>query len=97
VHASVGITAASNITTTPKRGHIHSLICFHEIAKVKASEDQRKQVEGMLHHMADRMTSHETRDVAESACQYVVKYVKKVHDCFLLHCNADVLEALSKL
>ena len=82
VHASVEITAASNVATAPKKGHINR-IHFHEIAKVKSSEDQWKKVEGILHHMADRMTSHETRDVAESACQFVIKYVKKVHYTFL--------------
>ena len=65
VHASVGITTDSNIATTPKKGHIHRIIHLHENAKVKASEDQRKKEEGILHHMADRMASNETRDIAE--------------------------------
>ena len=48
-----------------------------------------KKVEGILHHMVDRIASHETRDVLESTCQFVIKYDKTVHHCFLLYCNAD--------
>jgi hypothetical protein len=85
---SVGITTASNVAPNHTKSHIHRIIHFQEIAKVKASRDPREKVEGIL-HMADKMASLETQDVTESTCQFVIKYVKKVHDCFLLDCNAD--------
>ena len=88
VHASVGVTTASNVAPIPKKCHIHGIIHFQEIAKVKASKDPREKMEGIL-HMAHKMASLETRDVTESTCQFVIKYVKKVHYCFLLHCNVD--------
>ena len=75
VHASVGITPASNVAPTPKKCQIYGIIYFHEIAKVKASKDPRKKVEWIL-QMADMMASLKTRDVTESTCQFVIKYVK---------------------
>ena len=36
VHASVGITTASNIAPTPKKGPTHRTIQYHNIAEVKA-------------------------------------------------------------
>ena len=45
-------------------------------------------MEGIL-HMAHKMAALETQDVTESTCQFVIKYVKKVHHCFLLHCDMD--------
>ena len=88
VHASVGITTASNVAPTHKKSHIHGIIHFQEIAKIKASKDPREKMEGIL-HMAHKVVSLETWDVTESTCQLVIKYVKKVHHCFLLHCNTD--------
>ena len=88
VRASVRITTASNVAPTPKKSCIHGIIHFQEIAKVKASKDPREKVEGIL-HMAHKMAALETQDVTESTCQFVTKYVKKVHYCFLLHCDAD--------
>jgi hypothetical protein len=88
VHASVGVTTASNVAPNPKKSCIHRIIHFQEIAKVKAARDPREKVEGIL-QMAHKMASLETWDVTESTCQFVIKYFKKVHQCFLLHCGTD--------
>jgi hypothetical protein len=88
VHASVGVTTASNVAPTHKKSCIHRIIHFQEIAKIKASKDPKEKMEGIL-HMAHKMAVLETWDVTESTCQFVIKYVKKVHYCFLLHCDAD--------
>ena len=93
-YASVGITATSNPATTSKKGCIHRSIHFHEIADLKAAKDPRKKLEGIL-KMAVKMASLETRDVTESTRQFVIKYVKKVHHCFLRHCDADADKFLS--
>ena len=82
VHVSVGITTASNVAPTPMKSCIHGIIHFQEKAKVKASKDPREKVEGIL-HMAHKMASLETWDITESTYQFVIKYVKKVHNCLL--------------
>jgi hypothetical protein len=85
---TVGITATSNVHHT-KKARIQGIIMFGEIAEVKASKDPRKKLEGVL-HMAEKIASLEMRNVTESTWQFVIKYVNKIHRCFLLHCNENV-------
>ena len=44
VHASVGITRASNVAPTNKEGYIHKTIHFHKIANDKAPSKNRKGI-----------------------------------------------------
>ena len=85
---TVGITATSNVHH-PKKVCIQGIIMLGEIAEVKASKDPRKKLEGVL-QMAAKIASLEMRNVTESTCQFVIKYVNKVNQCFLLHCNENV-------
>ena len=86
--ATLGITATSNVYH-PKKICMPGIIMFEEIAIVKASKDPRKKLEGML-QMATKMASLEMRDITESTRQFVIKYVKKVNQYFLHHCNGNV-------
>ena len=88
MNASLGLTAASNTHPTPNKGRIHGIINFQEIAEVKASKDPRMKLEGIL-HMAVKIASLEILEVTEPTRQFVIKYVKKVHQCFLMHCDAN--------
>jgi hypothetical protein len=85
---TLGITATSNVHH-PKKACIQGIIMFEEIAEVKASKDPRKKLEGVL-QMAAKIASLEMRNVTESTCQFVIKYVNLVNQCFLLHCNENV-------
>ena len=86
--ATLGITATSYVHH-PKKICMQGIIMFEEIAKAKASKGPRKKLEGVL-QMAAKMTSLEMRDITESTCQFVIKYINKVNQCFLHHCNGDV-------
>jgi hypothetical protein len=44
VHASVGVTTASNVAPTPKEGYIHRIIHFHKIANPKAPGKSMKGI-----------------------------------------------------
>ena len=50
---------------------------FEEIAKVKVSKDQSKNLEGVM-QMAVTMASLEMHNITGSTCQFVIKYVQKV-------------------
>ena len=82
VHASVGITTASNVASIPKKSRIHSFVHFQEKAKVKASKDPREKAEGIL-HMVHNVASPETWDVIESTYQFGIKYAMEAYHCFL--------------
>jgi hypothetical protein len=85
---TVGITATSN-DHKPQKVHIQGIIMFGEIAEVKASKDPRRKLEGVL-QMAEKVASLEMHNVTESTCQFVIKYVNKIHWYFLLHSNENV-------
>ena len=56
---------------------MQGIIMFEEIAKVKVSKDQSKNLEGVM-QMAVTMASLEMHNITGSTCQFVIKYVQKV-------------------
>jgi hypothetical protein len=54
----------------------------------QALKDSRNNIEG-IQHIIVKVTSLELGDIIKSTCQFVMKYVIKVHNCFVLHCNSN--------
>ena len=85
---TLGITATSNVHH-PKKACAQEIIMLGEIAEVKASKVPRKKLEGVL-QMAAKIASLEMHNATESTCQFVIKYVNKVNQCCIHHCNPNV-------
>ena len=85
---TMGITATLNVHHL-KKVSIQGIIKFGVIAEVKAFKDLRKKLEGVL-NVAEKIASLEMNNVTESTRQFVIKYVNKVNQCFLLHYNENV-------